>query len=621
MVTATKTLGKTLSRVTTIDGGYTRSVEVNVVAEGTGNTPPPIQAVGGITIPSRFYLEEEGQPHIIPVTVTPANAANKDLVWTISNPRITVDANGMISGSGTAAITATTVDGGKTSNKCFVITSPENVLIKGHSLGDFYMGRFDVWQEKWRTVMTGNTNNISATPSYFSSSPVGVEDQELRVVENVSWYEVLVFCNRLSVQEGLTPAYEMQASTGTTRTSDTSQWGIVPGGLDVRWNGVSIVAGSTGYRLPTLSQWAYAARGGASTYYWWGNDFDRNGGYVVWGTTHQVGMALPNPWGLFDMWGNVWKLLWDPISNNRRAARGAAYDSGNEGFREDFDGGAQPHQRDRTIGFRVMRPGTTQLEEVLIPASNGNVIIQDQFVSLSAFYMSAYQITQSLYQEVMGTNPSYFHGGSGREPVAGEAQGYRPVENVSWYNALVFCNRLSERDGLTPAYEMIPSTGGTTMTSNTTQWGNVPGISDARWNAVSIVAGSTGYRLPTENQWEYACRGGVTGVIYSFYYKTGGTGAAAGTNTWSNDFGWTSENAGNRTHQVGLKWPNGYGLYDMHGNVWEWVYDWLPGGYGTFRMMRGGTYTGSSGYTASTSRSSHNPHDRFNDLGLRLVRP
>jgi len=110
-------------------------------------------------------------------------------------------------------------------------------------------------------------------------------------------------------------------------------------------------------------------------------------------------------------------------------------------------------------------------------------------VTLTAFKMGKYEVTQEQYQAVMGSNPSSFKS----SPSSGEVQSKRPVEYVSWYNAIVFCNKLSIMDGLTPAYSVNGST-------DTSTWGNVPTSSNSTWDAVTIVAGSTGYRLPTEAQ-------------------------------------------------------------------------------------------------------------------------
>jgi formylglycine-generating enzyme required for sulfatase activity len=164
---------------------------------------------------------------------------------------------------------------------------------------------------------------------------------------------------------------------------------------------------------------------------------------------------------------------------------------------------------------------------------------------------------------------------------------------INWYAALVFCNRLSEMEGLTPAYRINGKT-------NPYEWGVIP-VNDeddrAKWDAVEIVAGSNVYRLPTEAQWEYACRAGTTTPWYS-----GATGDNMG------DYAWVNTNSDNMTHEVGKKKPNAFGLYDMQGNVSEWCWDWY-GDYtdgartnptgpssGDYRVIRGDCWSKGFGY-------------------------
>jgi formylglycine-generating enzyme required for sulfatase activity len=234
-----------------------------------------------------------------------------------------------------------------------------------------------------------------------------------------------------------------------------------------------------------------------------------------------------------------------------------------------------------------------------------------------SFYIGKYLVTQEQYQAVMGSKPSW-----SKIAVTGESgtPGKLPVEQVSWYDALVFCNKLSVMEGLSPAYSISGST-------DPAVWGNVPTTdNDAKWDAAVIVANSTGYRLPTEAQWEYACR----------------AGKAAAFNDGNNDYrdrakveavGWFDSNSGNRTHQVGLKTANAWGLYDMHGNVWEWCWDWykadittdttdpLGASSGGDRVGRGGLWGASARYARSAWRSRVSPSCRNIDLGFRLVRP
>ena len=245
-------------------------------------------------------------------------------------------------------------------------------------------------------------------------------------------------------------------------------------------------------------------------------------------------------------------------------------------------------------------------------------------ITVSNFRMSRFQITQDEWEAVMGTNPSHFQGAS-HLPAPSEVQGRRPVENVSWYDVLVFANKLSILRNLTPAYEMEAAVGGQ-WTTNTYLWGPVPGFGSPdmpRWNAVRIVPGSTGYRLPTEAQWEFAAKGGNMPGNYTFSGSDNPDAVA-----------WYSANSSSRTREVGRLASNALGIYDMSGNVWEWVWDRFgpytplpdtdPTGpdIGVNRVRRGGSWVDSDAAALrSVARNEGNPSLRLFYTGFRLVRP
>jgi formylglycine-generating enzyme required for sulfatase activity len=209
-------------------------------------------------------------------------------------------------------------------------------------------------------------------------------------------------------------------------------------------------------------------------------------------------------------------------------------------------------------------------------------------VTVSSFHMGKFDVTQGLYQSVMGSNPSYFQGDPNR-----------PVEQVSWYDAVEFCNKLSQRNGLAQVYTI----NGTDVTAD--------------WSA-------NGYRLPTEAEWEYAARGGQQGASEYHVY--------AGADDLSK-VAWYSGNSGSTTHPVGQKAPNALGLCDMSGNVWQWCWDWWgdnsgsgqndPRGAssGDSRVDRGGSWIDDAQYNRVAYRYDYTPATRGRYLGFRIVRP
>jgi formylglycine-generating enzyme required for sulfatase activity len=213
-------------------------------------------------------------------------------------------------------------------------------------------------------------------------------------------------------------------------------------------------------------------------------------------------------------------------------------------------------------------------------------------VTISSFYMGKYQVTQAEYKAVMGTNPSHFK------------EDNLPVDSVSWFDTVEYCNHLSQREGLSPAYKV----NGTNVT----------------WNQ-----DADGYRLPTEAEWEYACRAGTITPFNTGYDITTSQANFDGNYPYNNN---AKGEYRKKTTAVGSFEPNPWGLYDMHGNVYEWCWDWesaylngaqtdpigaVSGGY---RVFRGGCWDDFGEHLRSAYRGSSYPKGGDFDFGFRLVR-
>jgi formylglycine-generating enzyme required for sulfatase activity len=205
----------------------------------------------------------------------------------------------------------------------------------------------------------------------------------------------------------------------------------------------------------------------------------------------------------------------------------------------------------------------------------------------TAFEMSETEVTQAQYQAVMGSNPSSY-------PSDNREAADFPVESVSWFDAVAYCNKLSQREALTPCYQV-------------------------QEHNVTWQKACNGYRLPTEAEWEYAARAGRPTEY-------------AGSNEVQ-EVAWISKNSGGSPHRVGTRKANAWGLHDMSGNVLEWVWDWYVPFYsgaattdpsgpiaGDVRVLRGGSFDVGAVYARVTSRIRYGPTIRVYSAGFRLAK-
>ncbi|MDR0568048.1 MAG: formylglycine-generating enzyme family protein [Spirochaetaceae bacterium] len=214
-------------------------------------------------------------------------------------------------------------------------------------------------------------------------------------------------------------------------------------------------------------------------------------------------------------------------------------------------------------------------------------------ITIEEFYLGAYAVTQQEYERYNDMNPSHFKGPK------------LPVENVNWYEAIAYCNARSTKEGRMPAYT-------------------------SKGDIIRLNRTADGYRLPTEAEWEYACRAGTATPFNTGTAITTDQANFDGTYPYSDCPKGTYRE---KTTPVGSFPPNPWGLYDMHGNVWEWCWDWFerydlrrtdnPIGpsCGTSRVIRGGSWGGGARYLRAAYRCGSGPFARDNYLGFRVALP
>lgn len=231
-------------------------------------------------------------------------------------------------------------------------------------------------------------------------------------------------------------------------------------------------------------------------------------------------------------------------------------------------------------------------------------------VTVDSYYIDKCEVTQKEWNAVMGSWDKDMYD----DDVLGYGDNF-PVFYSSWYAILKFCNLRSINDGLTPVYTVFGST-------NPYDWGSVPDDRDDSWDDAICDRNANGYRLPTEAEWEYAARGATNTPDY-LYSGSDDINAVA----------WYESNSDNAPHPVGTKTSNSIGIFDMSGNVWEWVWDWYEDDYytvspsinptgpmsGSGRVIRGGSWEDHDADCQVSPRDSVNPYGLF-CIGFRLCR-
>jgi len=257
-----------------------------------------------------------------------------------------------------------------------------------------------------------------------------------------------------------------------------------------------------------------------------------------------------------------------------------------------------------------MKDKSEDLDLVLVKGDsffNRYFKIYKKSVAISDFYISKYEVTQKEWVKIMGINPSAFKGDN------------QPVEMVSWYDCVEYCNKRSIKEGCQPYYDIDKYKKDTKNKSE---------LDSIKW-IVTINEKANGYRLPTEAEWQYAASGGEMSKDYKYsgsnkldevgwYWKNSGDSTLTG--SWA----WTEiEKNNSSTKPVGLKNPNELGLYDISGNVREWCWEWykdfeVESGY--FRIWRGGGWIGGEHACRPSYRGKFEANGKGPDQGFRVCR-
>ncbi|MCQ2600766.1 MAG: formylglycine-generating enzyme family protein [Treponema sp.] len=324
-------------------------------------------------------------------------------------------------------------------------------------------------------------------------------DFSINKPEVCKWITAIELCNFFSLMHGLEEAY-------------------IINGDEVIWN-----KDANGYRLPTEEEWIYAAKGGKNSKYSGGNGIDSVAWYIKNsnGVVNTPSTKDANKYGLYDMTGNVREWCWNDkveAGEGFKVVKGGSFKSDPKLCEINFSDAVFKDSELDDVGFRMCRNITEKDKEVIGDACDPWNLMMN-FSSEKG--MGYYEVSQSLYESIVGSNPSHYIGKD------------KPVESVSWLDAIKFCNALSKAAGLDEVYLIDGE--------------------EIFWNK-----NAKGFRLPTAIEW-YQAASGEEQYIY------------AGSENLD-EIAWIKENSNGETHNRGEKKPNKCGFYDFNGNVKEWVW-------------------------------------------------
>ena len=545
----------------------------NFTIANTGNMD---LTVSGISYPAGFSGNwtgtiAPGASQSVTVTFTPTAVQSYG-----GNLSVASNATG---GSGLLALSGIGRTAGPTGSMITVqsgtLPQGSQLQLAGQTVATFQIGKYEVTWGEWREVRDwAVANGYSDLAGVGGTYPAGAADNF--PVCYVNWYDIAKWSNAKSEKEGLTPVYQVSGATYKTGQSAPT-----------------VNSGADGYRLPTEKEWEWAARGGTSSQgYTYSGSHDVSA--VAWyydnssDGTKAVGTKEANELGIHDMSGNIWEWCEDVAYTTSRRLRGGNWLDDpvycRVSLRSFYDD--SNHRKER-FGFRLARSPVS-----MVSVQGGTLPWGSQLAgqTVSAFQIGKYEVTWGEWKEVrdwaVANGYSDLAGVGGTYP-AGAADNF-PVCRVNWYDVVKWSNAKSEKEGLTPVYQL---SGATYKTGE---------------SAPTVNSGANGYRLPTEKEWEWAARGGTSSQGYNY----------SGSDD-INAVGWYVGNSGGETRVIGQKAANGPGVYDMSGNVSEWCWD-IHESY--FRRIRGGSWYGAADLCAVAVRGYSSPYVRYSYIGFRLAR-